>query len=306
MRCQAACRNGVAVLSLLGLLPAIQAGWAQPRSYTVPLTSYVPIPGHSAGLLLKARINGGPPLRMLLDSGATHVVVDSRAAARTGLAAASSLVLVGLGTWPPSQVREGRAATVAVGDLEFPDCVVDVVPRRLAEGIDGVVPTALFSSFLVRLDLPAKTLELAPFPDGSAPQPPGFAPFVAIKSLLFVPAILNQVQRGYVLLDTGACYTAISRGMARSLRSLLGPLMQMQGSAGTVQGERVESDVRFQVAGREFRTDPVVALDLSMPNKFNGVEMAGLLGYPDLRTSVLTIDYRNSLVKIETKAAREK
>jgi hypothetical protein len=309
-------RGNAAVLSLLGALAAIQPGLAQPAGepqpaaadhrYTISLASYVPIPGQVAGLLLKARINGGAPLRMLLDSGATHVVVDSRAASRTALSASSALVLVGLGTWPPSTVREGRAETVAVGDLEFRDCVVDVAPSRLSEGIDGVIPTALFSGFLLHLDLPAKTLELAPFPDGSGPRPPGFAPFVAVKNLLFVPGVLNQTQPGYVLLDTGASYSAISRGVARSLRSSLGEPVRMQGSAGEIEGERVQSGVRFQVAGREFRTDPVVALDLTTPSKYNGVEIAGLLGYPDLRNSVLTIDYRDSLVKIEPKAERRR
>jgi hypothetical protein len=80
----------------------------------------------------------------------------------------------------------------------------------------------------------------------------------------------------------------------------------MQGSAGTIEGERVASGVRFQIAGREFRTDPVVALDLTTAGRFNGIEMAGLLGYPDLQSSVLTIDYRNSLVKIEPKAERRR
>jgi hypothetical protein len=37
----------------------------------------------------------------------------------------------------------------------------------------------------------------------------------------------------------------------------------MQGSAVTIEGERVVSGVRFQAAGREFRTGTVVALDLT-------------------------------------------
>jgi hypothetical protein len=305
---RAPCRIA-AWLPSLGVLAALQTGLAQPaanRAYTLPLTSYVPTPGRVAGQLLKARINGGPPLRMLLDSGATHVTIDSRTASRTGVSAATDLLLVGLGAWPPAAVREGRAETIAVGDLEFRDCVVDVAPSRLAEGLDGVIPTALFSGFLMRLDLPAKALELLPLPDGPRPRSPDSAEFVAVRNLLFVPAILNQSQQGYVLLDTGACYTAISRGMAHSLKSSLGEAVQMKASGGTIEGERVASGVQFQVAGREFRTDPVVALDLTTANKFNGVEMAGLLGYPDLQNIVLTIDYRNSLVEIGPRTERRR
>jgi hypothetical protein len=192
--------------------------------------------------------------------------------------------------------------------LEFRNCVVDVAPAQLAEGIDGVIPTALFSDFLIRLDLPAKTLELGPLPDGppAQAQMPGVTQFVAVKNLLLVPAVLNRVRQGYVLLDTGACYTAISREMARSLNSSLGEPVRMQGSGGAVDGRRVASGVQFQVAGQEFRADPVVALDLTTANQFNSREMAGLLGYPDLQSSVLTIDYRSSLVRIEARAERRR
>lgn len=50
------------------------------RSYTLPLSSFVPAPGRTVGVFLKVGINGGRPLRLVLDSGAEHIVVSAGAA----------------------------------------------------------------------------------------------------------------------------------------------------------------------------------------------------------------------------------
>ena len=52
--------------------------------YTLKLESFVPAPGKAMGVLLKARINGGHTLNLLLDSGAEHLVV-TRPVARAAL-----------------------------------------------------------------------------------------------------------------------------------------------------------------------------------------------------------------------------
>src|ERR1035437_8256723 len=132
---------------------------AQPpeRAYSLKLTSFVPEPNHASGMLVEARINGGPTLHLLLDSGAAHITLNARASARSAIAAVVGAHLVGVGESP---AKSGIAAVVDAGPLQFRDCRVDVAPSRLARGIDGVIPLSLFGGFLIRLDLPDKTLDL--------------------------------------------------------------------------------------------------------------------------------------------------
>jgi hypothetical protein len=75
----------------------------------------------------------------------------------------------------------------------------------------------------------------------------------------------------------------------------------MQGATGWVAGETVEPGIRFRIAGQELTVDHPVALDLTTVSRFNGIEMIGVLGYPELRHTVLTVNYRDALVRIERK-----
>jgi len=268
------------------------------RTYSLRLTSYVPAPGQVEGLLLKAGVNGGPLLRLLLDTGAAHVVLSRAAAAKSGFSATSNLALVGFGALPATDVKSGMARSIEIGSLKLRNYPVDVAPDKLPEGLDGVIPVGLFRGFLIRVDLPGKTLELAPYSE-EPPAADGFVRAVPTRDLLFVPATLNQAHKGYVLLDTGAVCSVISRQAARDLNSLFLESEEMQGGSGPIAGRRLASGIRFQIAGRELAADPVMAVDLSSISRFHGFEIAGLVGYPDLRTSVITVNYRDSLVSIE-------
>lgn len=267
-------------------------------TYRLKLDSFVPMPNRAGGVLVKTRINGGPPLRLLLDTGAENITIDSRSASRSALSTVSDSFLVGAGDSPTKVARRGLAETVETGELVFRRCRVDVVRGRVVDGADGVIPLALFGGFLLRLDLPRRTLDLMPYPEGEPSSRGGFTPAVPKGDLLLARATLNEAHEGYVLLDTGASYTAISRGMARALRSWPVSTVQMRGANGDVSGDVVEAAVRFQVGGRELTPVLVVALDLTTVSAYNGIEIIGVLGYPDLSNSVLTVSYRDALVRI--------
>src|ERR1035441_2231749 len=59
------------------------------RHYSLKLNAVITPEAQTMGLYLKTRIDGGPVLRMLLDSGAQHIVLDKRAAAKAGRTAGS-------------------------------------------------------------------------------------------------------------------------------------------------------------------------------------------------------------------------
>lgn len=268
------------------------------QPYELKLQSFFPTPNQLTGVLLHVRINGGRPLRLVLDSGAESIVIGSRAARSLDIVSAAEIDLVGLRT---RSVKTGTVERVDVGPLSFRRCRIDLVDGELVEGADGVIPLSMFSNFLVRLDLSARTLGLVPYADESGPEAASHRT-VAEGNLLLVRTRLNQRHDGYVALDTGAFCSAISRELAGAadgsdfLTDL--PIATVTGAA---TGRWVSAAVRFEIGGRELVPDRVVGLDLLNVSRHYGVDVVGILAFPALRPYVLTIDYRNRSVKIEPK-----
>ncbi len=255
------------------------------------------------GLFLKVRINGGPVLRMLLDSGATFLVLDKRAAAASGVAAGSPFELVSLGA-SPKPVRRAACGTVEIGDLALRDCNILTLDERLLDGVDGVIPTALFAGFLLHLNFSAKTLELEPYPVEPPAQDGSYTSARADNCLLYLSAQLNESpQPGYVLLDTGATYSAVSEATVRTWKEYRGlaRAVPLHGGSGAVNGKLLPSGVHFRLGSQVVSADPVVVVDLSDVSRHHQFEVAGILGYPALRRSLVTINYRDALVRIEEK-----
>jgi hypothetical protein len=266
------------------------------QPYELKLQPFYPIPSRPAGVLLHGRINGGPPLRLVLDSGAGFIVIGAKAARSAGISASSEMELVGLGSRP---ARVGWAETVEIGPVRFRNCRVALVEGNVIEGADGVIPLSLFSDFLLRLNLPEKTLGLIPYSREQDLASPSSRE-VTQRDLLLVAAVLNGKQSGRVVLDTAAFCSAISREVAGSPRGLLAPEIRIEAGTGAATGQLVSSAVHFQIAGQELIPNEVVALDLSNLSRHYGMDVVGVLGFPALRPYVLTISYRDALVKIES------
>jgi hypothetical protein len=266
------------------------------QQYDLKLHAFYPAPLCPVGVLLQVRINGGRPLRLVLDSGAEFIVIGTKDARSVGLSSGPEMDLVGL----ESRVAKvGRAETVEIGPLSFRNCPVAFVKGNVIEGADGVIPLSLFSAFLLRLDLPEKMLGLIPYPrEGNTDVPPTHG--VTKHDLLLVATVLNGKRNGYVVMDTGAYCSAISREVARTLNgSQIVPEVRLAAGTGAATGQRVSSSIHFAIAEQDLIPDEVVALDLSNLSSHFGVEVMGVLGFPALTHYVLTIDYRDGQVKIE-------
>jgi hypothetical protein len=111
---------------------------------------------------------------------------------------------------------------------------------------------------------------------------------------------LNGKQNGYVVLDTGAYCSGISREVARALSvPQIVPEVRLAAGTGAATGERVSSAVHFAIAAQDLVPNEVVAMDLSNLSRHYGVEIMGVLGFPELTRYVLTIDYASGQVRME-------
>ena len=251
-------------------------------------------------MVVKARINGGPVLRLLLDSGAQYLVLDRKAAAKSACRGTTDLDLVGVGAATPDAVKRGRAETVQVDDLTVRDVPLLVEDRNLADGIQGVLPLSIFANFLIHLDVPGKNLDLLPYSAEEA-EPAGALQAIASNRVLFVRGTVNERSEGYFLLDTGAAYSAISQKLARQLNlpQLLADRVALRGGTMDMDAPLFRGAIRVRFGSRELATDPVVAVDLDTASRFHHLEVSGLIGYPALCDSVLTVSYRDHFVSID-------
>jgi predicted aspartyl protease len=270
------------------------------RAYSLKATSFVPAPGRAGGLLLKARIDAGPPLRLLLDSGAEYIVLDKKTAARSGYISGPDLDLVGAGSGA-KRARTAQAASVEIADLALRNCRMVIVENRLSDGIDGVIPLALFAGFSVRLDVHGKTLELSPYAPGHQSDGNGFVRARVDHNILFLKTVVNESQEGYAVLDTGASYNAISHAMSRALKAprTLTEFVTLRAGVGETEGIAIPFGIRFRLGDGILPADQVVAVDLSTLSRYHQFAISALIGYPALSSSVLMINYRDALVRID-------
>lgn len=102
-----------------------------------------------------------------------------------GWQGASKLKLAGIGP-PLGQTGMLTPGRFESGELVLENCPIVVTDAPTWLGTDGIVPLALFESFLVRLDVPGKTLDLHPYP--GEVEAGGFTEARADRQLLFLQA----------------------------------------------------------------------------------------------------------------------
>ncbi|MEI9812907.1 MAG: aspartyl protease family protein [Acidobacteriota bacterium] len=151
-----------------GRLPMqIAAGARQP--HRIPIIN-LGMPSGPRGLILKARINGSKPIRLLLDSGAEGIYVKERTARKLNLELLAETRVGGLGSSAHANGKLGLASRLAIEDLEFENSPVRVLDLEWLSEADGVMGTDVFKDFLIRVDSRRRVLELQPYSETPMPS----------------------------------------------------------------------------------------------------------------------------------------
>ena len=161
----------------------------------------------------------------------------------------------------------------------------------------------VFKDFLIRLDAPARSLELLPFPDepqGGSAICPGCLRAYRSGSLLLVRGTINGRADGYFVIDSGSRYTMLSC-----------KLVPQPGSPATFHGAQGDQDVsvpsspvNIRLGDKHLVDFEYATFDTSEISSRNGVEISGAIGYSLIRNFALTVDFRHGLVNF-TKSGRE-
>jgi predicted aspartyl protease len=120
-------------------------------------------PRHIVGYGLAVKLNDRNS-RLLLDTGASGILIGRKSAEKAGLTRISDIRFAGIGDKGLQGGYVAVADHIRVGELEFADCVVTVSDRASVTDEDGLIGTDVFSSYLIDIDLPAEKLRLSPLP----------------------------------------------------------------------------------------------------------------------------------------------
>ena len=102
--------------------------------------------------------------RLLLDTGASGILIGRKGAEKAGLTRVSDIRFAGIGDKGLQGGYLAVADHIRVGELEFADCIVTVTDKASVTDEDGLIGANVFGSYLIDIDFPAEKMRLSPLP----------------------------------------------------------------------------------------------------------------------------------------------
>ena len=257
---------------------------------------------------LEVSLNGNK-LRLLLDTGASGILIRRAAAEKAGVARLSDANFRGFGDAPRLPAGyHGLAERVRIGEVEFHDVLVNVANQDIVTNEDGLIGTDVFADFLVTVDFSAEKLRLDLLPDyhpgddelhdRTIPSPMrNAARIFRFGHLLLIPTRVSESREGLFVIDSGAARTLISYDMAAEVSKIKrDDRMRVSGISGRVADVYQTGDLYLQFAGFHQKNLGMTTFAMWDQSRRLGTEVSGFLGLPILNLFTLTIDYRDGLV----------
>jgi len=280
------------------------------KTAEVPLEAFVSGATHMRTFGLEVMVNG-KPARLVLDTGASGIVMSHPAAERVGLTRAADATVRGIGdNAKMSGGYRAIAERFRVGEVEYRDAVISVADQNFIGIEDGLIGSNVLGEFLITLDFGGGKLRLDPlpgyhpgeeFPDRTVtPQMESATRVFRFGHLLLVPSRVGNASNRLFVLDTGAASTLISYELAAAVGNVnREDKMALRGLNGRVGDIYQTGNLVLEFSGFEQKNQGMTAFDTWELSHRLGTEISGFLGLPVLDLFTLTIDYRDGLVKFE-------
>jgi predicted aspartyl protease len=269
-------------------------------------------PNRARGVGLDLSIDGHRPLRVLLDTGASGILLTQSAIDKAGLQHIGQAETWGIGDKGVRNAFLSIADNCQIGSLKYKTCVFRVIQGkgRIGGEEDGLIGADVFSAYIIQIDFQKHLLHLKPQPPRPpTPQlydreiPPDEASFTRVfrsGNHLFVPTMLNGKEWGLFLIDTGSALTNVDSTFARLSTKVHGDAFHhVHGVSGEVKDVYEADKAYIQFSHYRQNNLGMTAINLNNAPEHQEFRMAGILGLPVLVMFRLTIDYRNGLVNFD-------
>jgi Aspartyl protease len=261
----------------------------------------VPFTLRRDGPVVTLRIDDGPPLQVLVDTGSSYTLTSS-AARRSGLRVVGRGTTGGIG---PSlvSVQFATAKRVRIGRAELHDQPMEIMlSRDLADrhGADGLIGYELFARFAARFDFTHRRLYLAH--GAAALHPRGTRIPIVLES--GQPQVNGAVDglRGALTIDTGSAFGVdIMSPAVREhdlVRRYKATEIEVSPGIGGVLAD-VRARARTLRLGDVVVHDVPLALDLGTAGAMSDPSILGNVGMPVLKQFVIVLDYRGRAMYLD-------
>lgn len=277
-------------------------------------------PRNIRGYGLAVKLNGVSS-RLMLDTGASGIIVDSKIAAKAGIKPIVDEKIQGIGDKGAMVGFVGYAEKIQIGELEFQGCIVEVAAGRSVLGDDGLIGADVFRHFLVDMDMPNGKFKLSPLP--AIPDEPTATTSLDTKSVgvrhfrdryippemkeytpiflfghdMLIPTRVNDSAPKLFLIDTGSFDDTLSPAAAKEVTKIDRDAgTQVKGLNGSVKEVYRARNAKLQFSHFYQKRQDLVTFDLTSISNGKGTEVSGVLGFAMLVLLDMKIDYRDGLV----------
>jgi tetratricopeptide (TPR) repeat protein len=252
------------------------------------------------GYGLRVRLNDRATVTLLLDTGASGIIITRKLAEKIGASKLSEQALEGVGKSGASMGYKAWVDKVAIGELEFHDCFIHATPREIAQ-VDGTIGTDVFAKYLVNVDFPGHKLRLEPLPAASdevrPAGPDSFTRAFNFGHFLLVPTDVEKKATGLFVIDSGSNANTISPELAKSVPAMRSSNVPISGASGHVNSAFIADDATLHFASVRKTGERISTVDLSSVSKDLGVEISGQIGFSAMEEMKVLINYRDGLVR---------
>jgi predicted aspartyl protease len=251
------------------------------------------------GYGVRVRLNDRTTVTLLLDTGASGVIITRKLAEKIGAVKLSEQLLEGVGKNGGSAGYKAWVDKIAIGELEFHDCFVQATPREIAQ-VDGTVGTDVFAKYLVNVDFPRRKLVLEPLPAADSERRSDAGSFTQVFSFghfLLIQTEVGKKASGLFAIDSGANASTISPELAKAVPNMRALNIPIQGASGQVNSAFFTDDATLHFAGMKKTGERISTLDLRSVSKDLGVEISGQIGFGAMEEMKVILNYRDGLVQ---------
>jgi Flp pilus assembly protein TadD/predicted aspartyl protease len=293
-------RAEVRFLRAFGARPPIQIDPASAgKLHTIPFRVI------NEKIIVKAKVNRGPLMDFVLDTGSEQTVVSRETAQRMGIRPIVNILSAGVGDLGVRELELTRLDELEIGSLKVQN-VPSIIKNPPLRGLptremESFSPLALGLSVVIDYDRQQLLI---------GPELPTEAAEVELPLRMHRLAMVpGQVQGGSAsfILDTGGQVISISTDTASGLErgEMRNIPLKVYGASGWDRDAFLMPGVNLNFSEKiQYRNLSVVVLNLRAPSVLLGFRLGGIVGYKFLSRYRVAINLDKSVVQLQSRPAK--
>ena len=255
-------------------------------------------------VIVKAKVNRGPQMDFVLDTGSEQTVISRETAARMGIRPIVNILSAGVGDLGVRELELTRLDELEIGSLKVHN-VPSIIKNPPLQGLptremESFSPLALGLSLVIDYDR-QQLLMGADLPVESADvELP-----LRMHRLAMVPGHVQGGPASFIL-DTGGQVISISTDMASGLErgEMRNIPLKVYGASGWDRDAFLMPGVDLNFNKIEYRNLSVVVLNLRAPSVLLGFRLGGIVGYKFLSRYRVAINLDKSIVQLQARGPK--